>query len=265
MRPHGCSLPESSVHEISQSRTLEWVVISYSRESSLPRDWTHISCIGRSHQVSPRRNIYNTLKSTYGIWPRLKFQLKKKSLCQFISIAMLTMKQRTKANKKIHRNENYNHETRKWHPHSKKGCVPLKNGRVESADPFRMEVSGTHNQTKLWLTTKMNWSLGYSQGCVIYYWNFKNCYTDLYINHLWVYLIWVEAFHCPNHFLIYKWIFLWTLAKTLKSHILHTNAMWWMFFDASSSHFISKEKLQGHKPLSTSTCVLSTQTLFASP
>ena len=29
-----CSLPGSSVHEISQARTLEWVAISFSRESS---------------------------------------------------------------------------------------------------------------------------------------------------------------------------------------------------------------------------------------
>ena len=31
-----CSLPGSSVHEISQARILEWVAISFSRESSRP-------------------------------------------------------------------------------------------------------------------------------------------------------------------------------------------------------------------------------------
>ena len=41
------SLPGSSVHGISQTRILEWVVISCSRESSWPRDWTWVSCIGR--------------------------------------------------------------------------------------------------------------------------------------------------------------------------------------------------------------------------
>ena len=38
------------VHGISQARILEWVAISFSRGSSWPRDWTHISwvsCIGR--------------------------------------------------------------------------------------------------------------------------------------------------------------------------------------------------------------------------
>ena len=45
-----CSPPGSSVHGISQARTLEWVIISYSRGSSQPRDQTgvsFVSCIGR--------------------------------------------------------------------------------------------------------------------------------------------------------------------------------------------------------------------------
>ena len=41
----GCSLPGSSVLGISQARILEWVAISFSRGSSLPRDQTHISCL----------------------------------------------------------------------------------------------------------------------------------------------------------------------------------------------------------------------------
>ena len=41
------NLPGSSVHGISQTRILEWVVISFPRGSSWPKDWTHISCIGR--------------------------------------------------------------------------------------------------------------------------------------------------------------------------------------------------------------------------
>ena len=45
-----CSLPGSSVHGISQTKTLEWVVLSFCRGSSQPRDQTwvsYISCIGR--------------------------------------------------------------------------------------------------------------------------------------------------------------------------------------------------------------------------
>ena len=40
-------LPASPVHGISQARILEWVAISFSRESSRLRDWTCICCISR--------------------------------------------------------------------------------------------------------------------------------------------------------------------------------------------------------------------------
>ena len=39
-----CSLPGSSVHGILQVRILEWVAISFSRESSLPSNQTQVSC-----------------------------------------------------------------------------------------------------------------------------------------------------------------------------------------------------------------------------
>ena len=46
--PMDCSPPGSSVHGISQTRTLEWVAISFfSRGSSRTRDRTHISCAGK--------------------------------------------------------------------------------------------------------------------------------------------------------------------------------------------------------------------------
>ena len=54
-----CSLPGSSVHRISQARTLEWVSIYFSKGSSQPRDWTCSYCISSqvllplSHLGSP--------------------------------------------------------------------------------------------------------------------------------------------------------------------------------------------------------------------
>ena len=45
--PMDCSLPSSSVHGISQSGILKWVTVSFSRGSSLPKDQTGISWIGR--------------------------------------------------------------------------------------------------------------------------------------------------------------------------------------------------------------------------
>ena len=43
--PVNCSPPGCSVHGILQARILQWGAISSSRESSWPRDGTHISCI----------------------------------------------------------------------------------------------------------------------------------------------------------------------------------------------------------------------------
>ena len=42
--PMDCSLPGSSVHRIFQARLLEWVAVSFSRGSFLPRDQTCVSC-----------------------------------------------------------------------------------------------------------------------------------------------------------------------------------------------------------------------------
>ena len=47
--PMDCNPPDSSVHGIFQARILEWFAISYSRESSQPKEQTRISwvsCIG---------------------------------------------------------------------------------------------------------------------------------------------------------------------------------------------------------------------------
>ena len=46
--PMDCSLPGAFVHGIFQARVLEWVAISFSRRSSLPRDQLQVSCIAGS-------------------------------------------------------------------------------------------------------------------------------------------------------------------------------------------------------------------------
>ena len=52
--PMGYSLPSSSVREISQVRTLEWTVMSFSRGSFRLRDWTQVSCMaGRFFTTKP--------------------------------------------------------------------------------------------------------------------------------------------------------------------------------------------------------------------
>ena len=43
--PLDCSPPSSSLHAIFQGRILEWVTISFSRDSSHSRDQTCVSCV----------------------------------------------------------------------------------------------------------------------------------------------------------------------------------------------------------------------------
>ena len=43
--PMDCSLPGLSAHGIFEVRILESVAISYTRDSSQPRDQTHVSCV----------------------------------------------------------------------------------------------------------------------------------------------------------------------------------------------------------------------------
>ena len=52
LRPHGLSLPGSSVHGVFQARVLEWFSISFSKGSSHPRDWSQVSCtVGRCFTI----------------------------------------------------------------------------------------------------------------------------------------------------------------------------------------------------------------------
>ena len=59
LRPMVCSPPDSSVHGILQTRILEWVTMPYSRESSQPRDRTHIS------DISYRQVLYPLSESSF--------------------------------------------------------------------------------------------------------------------------------------------------------------------------------------------------------
>ena len=60
------SPPGSSIHGISQERTLEWAVISFFRGSYQPKDRTCISCIGRQglyHRTSREAKIFTIWSS----------------------------------------------------------------------------------------------------------------------------------------------------------------------------------------------------------
>ena len=60
------SLPGSSICAIFQARILEWVIISFCRGSSWPRDWAWISCIGR--QILYYCATWEAPKETYPWW-----------------------------------------------------------------------------------------------------------------------------------------------------------------------------------------------------
>ena len=68
--PMDCSLPGSSVHGILLARIIEWFVISFSRESSQPRDRTPVSRIlGKFFTDWATREARGTNNTTYILIP----------------------------------------------------------------------------------------------------------------------------------------------------------------------------------------------------
>ena len=69
-----CRLPGSSVHGISQAKTLEWVAMASSRGSSQPRGQTQVSCIaGGFFTTEPPGELliklsFNKLKDYYSVF-----------------------------------------------------------------------------------------------------------------------------------------------------------------------------------------------------
>ena len=64
--PTDSSLPSSSVHGILQARILEWVTISFSRESSWRRDRTWVSCAtGRFFTTEPPGKLLGNLSLSF--------------------------------------------------------------------------------------------------------------------------------------------------------------------------------------------------------
>ena len=81
-----CSPPGFSVHGVSQTKILEWVDISFSRESSQPRDQTHISFLAggffnteppgkpytiQLHILGIKHFYYSLLLFTVALWVKV--------------------------------------------------------------------------------------------------------------------------------------------------------------------------------------------------
>ena len=82
--PMDCSLPGSSIQGIFQARILEWVVISFSRRSPQPRDWTWVSrTVGRHFTLWAIRKVNSStkrvLKWDSGRWNNLLRPLHQKA------------------------------------------------------------------------------------------------------------------------------------------------------------------------------------------
>ena len=78
LRPHGLQptmeeVPGFSVHGIFQARILEWVAISFSRRSSLPRDRTWIShVVGRRFTVWATGEVLGNPSKQFQRWECLR-------------------------------------------------------------------------------------------------------------------------------------------------------------------------------------------------
>ena len=66
--PVDCSSPASCAHGIFQARIVEWVTTSYSRGSSQPRDWNHVSCIFRICRWILYRWATGAAQIVAGVW-----------------------------------------------------------------------------------------------------------------------------------------------------------------------------------------------------
>ena len=91
-----CSPPGFSFHGIFQARTLEWVAISSSKQSSLPRDRTHVSYIAGdslplSHWGSPYSMVYianNTALNTCNLlWEQMLSVLVSKTQDNYVRLS----------------------------------------------------------------------------------------------------------------------------------------------------------------------------------
>ena len=75
--PMDCSSPGSSIHGIFQARILEWVVISFSRKPSWPRDGTWVSHVAGRLSLPSEPPGYSYL-IVFSIYNNAKLQIKYK-------------------------------------------------------------------------------------------------------------------------------------------------------------------------------------------
>ena len=94
--PMDRSPPGSSVHGIFQARILEWVAMSFSRESSWPRDQTQVSCVaGRFfNHLSHIREDLNVRAKTITLRRKERYKHHNLEFGNGILVMMLKAKER---------------------------------------------------------------------------------------------------------------------------------------------------------------------------
>ena len=73
-----CKPPSSSVYGILQARILEWVAVSFSRESSWPRVWTQVSCIAGKFSATRKVNMWQAFHNSQ--WTEWQDQILQEAL-----------------------------------------------------------------------------------------------------------------------------------------------------------------------------------------
>ena len=107
--PMDCSLPDSSVHGISQGRIVESVAISFSRGSSRPRDWTGVFCIAdRFFPVWPLGKKSEVEGYSWKAFILIKEERQNQTFLSFLScICYLLRQQEKQGNVFMHLNSPY--------------------------------------------------------------------------------------------------------------------------------------------------------------
>ena len=127
--PVDCSPPDSSVHGILQARILEWVAMPFSRGSSPPRDWTHISYVSLHWQAGSLPPL--PLGKPRGYYTSAVTQTEKDKTC-IISLIYGGLKNKTNEQIQQNRNRFIDAEYELWLP--------------EAWDGMREILRGTHFQ-----------------------------------------------------------------------------------------------------------------------
>ena len=94
--PMDCSLPGFSIRGILQARVLEWVTISFSRGSFLPRNQIRVSCFGRR-----RSNLWATRETPKPHVDPIKYHLMTESEEKLKSLLMKVKEESEKAGLKF--------------------------------------------------------------------------------------------------------------------------------------------------------------------